>query len=233
MSVHGDWSWSLKQRARMVFGAWRAAGRRKVFCLGRNKTGTTSLAAALRSLGLVVGLQAPAEKLFPDWVRRDYRRIIRFCRTAQAFQDIPFNLPGMYAVLDCCFPGSRFVLTVRESSESWVESYLRWQIKIYGQGTLPTADLLKSSPYCYPGFAYETKKYVYQTPDDDLYNRQQLIEHYERYNQNVREYFARKPEDLLVLNVGEPGAYRRLSEFLGVPPREADFPWENRTPPAE
>ena len=54
--------------------------RRKLFCIGFNKTGTTSLAAALFSFGLRVGDQAQAELLLDDWARRDFRRIIAYCR---------------------------------------------------------------------------------------------------------------------------------------------------------
>ena len=82
----------------------------KVFVIGRNKTGTTSVAAALQSLGYRLGSQPQAELLMEDWARRDFRSIIRFCRGADAFQDIPFSLPRTYAAMDRAFPGSRFVL---------------------------------------------------------------------------------------------------------------------------
>jgi hypothetical protein len=72
---------------RLAVGALRSVGRTKVFCVGRNKTGATSMAAAFADLGLVVGRQAWAERLAFDWARRDFRRLFRYCLTAQAFQD--------------------------------------------------------------------------------------------------------------------------------------------------
>jgi hypothetical protein len=187
------------------------------------------LAAALRQSGIAVGLQAPAEKLFKDWQQRDYRRIISYCRTARAFQDIPFNLPGMYPILDASFPNSKFILTVRESSEIWYESYIRFQKKVHGNGVLPTVEMLKNREYCYRGYAYETKKFVCLTTDDDIFNKARLIEHYERYNNNVCEYFRRKPENFLLLNVADKNAYESFCRFVGVPARGNKFPWENRT----
>jgi hypothetical protein len=64
----------------------------KVFCIGRNKTGTTSMARAVVSLGFKLGKQSRAERLLEDWGKRDFCRIIRYCKSADAFQDIPFSL---------------------------------------------------------------------------------------------------------------------------------------------
>ena len=63
----------------------RKRRRPKVFCVGRNKTGTTSLAALMRELGYEVGEQAPAELLVEDWARGDFRAIVRLCRRADFF----------------------------------------------------------------------------------------------------------------------------------------------------
>ncbi len=222
----------LKRSVRHVVNGIRSFNKQKVFCIGRNKTGTTSLTKALTEAGIPVGLQAPAERLFKDWCRRDYRRIIRYCRTARAFQDIPFNLPGMYAILDSHFPGSKFILTIRSSSDEWFESYIRFQKKVHGNGMLPTVEMLKASTYGYPGFAYDTKKFLYKTTDDNIYDREKIVRTYELYNENVLDYFSRKPSDLLVINVAEPGAYRQFCEFLEIDCKRSDFPWENRTLPS-
>lgn len=94
----------------------------KVFCIGRNKTGTTSMARAVVSLGFKLGKQSRAERLLEDWGKRDFCRIIRYCKSADAFQDIPFSLPDTYQALDEAFPKSKFILTVRNNSEEWYET---------------------------------------------------------------------------------------------------------------
>ncbi len=110
---------NMAQKSERFISTGRATlsslGKQKIFCIGRNKTGTTSLHAALIEMGIVVGRQRHAELMIGDWSKRDFRRLISFCRTAQAFQDIPFSLPYTFQALDMAFPRSKFILTVRES----------------------------------------------------------------------------------------------------------------------
>ncbi len=111
---------------------------RKVFGIGFHKTGTTSLAEAMRMLGYrVTG---------PDWIHTSdiagtvQRRALRRARKFDAVQDNPW--PLLFRELDEAFPDSLFVLTVRETDE-WLRSLLqhagsestpmrRW---IYGVGS--------------------------------------------------------------------------------------------------
>src|SRR5438105_10212168 len=101
------------------------AGRGKVFCVGLNKTGTTSLEAALGALGYRLGKQHCGEQLLKSWQRRDFRPIIELAHTADAFQDIPFGLPYTFIVLDAVFPAARFILTERDNAQQWYESLAR------------------------------------------------------------------------------------------------------------
>jgi len=70
---------------------------------------------------------------------------------------------------------------------------------------------------------------VHGTPENDPYNKEIMVAHYERYNREVMEYFKDRTDDLLVINVGEGGAYQKFAQFLGVDSLFDDFPWENRT----
>ncbi|NNK80793.1 MAG: hypothetical protein HKO93_04780, partial [Flavobacteriales bacterium] len=63
----------------------------KIFCIGANKTGTTSVEKALIDLGYRMGDQKKALHLIEDYKRREFKPIIRFCKTADAFQDAPFS----------------------------------------------------------------------------------------------------------------------------------------------
>src|SRR5207244_3918052 len=83
----------------------------KVFGIGFNKTGTTSLEKLLRKFGFTIGNQAAAETLAEEWLHhKRIDRIIRFCHTADAFEDIPFTFPDIYRELDQAFPNSKFIL---------------------------------------------------------------------------------------------------------------------------
>lgn len=191
--------------------------RRKVFCIGANKTGTTSVKVVFETLGLRVGNQALAELLIHDWAKQDYRKIVRYCRWAEAFQDVPFSYPGTFRVMDAAFPGSRFILTVRNNADEWYESLVRFHCKIIGKGRVPTADDLRQFRYRYPGYLWDTARLRYGADETTLYNRELYIRCYEEYNCKIQEYFKDRPADLLVLNVAEPNAMEQLVTFLGYP----------------
>src|SRR5690606_4675563 len=101
----------------------------KIFCIGRNKTGTTSLKVALRDLGYSIGSQRAAEHLIEDWGQRDFRRLVKLVSTADAFQDIPFSYDYTFQAMDAAFPGSKFILSIRDSPEQWYESLVRFTQK--------------------------------------------------------------------------------------------------------
>jgi len=202
---------------------------RKVFCVGRNKTGTTSIEAALRSFGLKLGLQARGEMLKGDWAKRDFARILDLCRTADAFQDVPFSSPYTFQAVDAGFPGSKFILTIRDSAEQWFESLLRFHTKIVGKGRLPTADDLRAFEYRYKGYLWDSFVMSYGDDEGLLYNRDAYIASYLDHNRSVTDYFRHRPGDLLVLNVGDPGAMQKLCQFLGVPYHGQAMPHLNRT----
>lgn len=201
----------------------------KVFVIGRNKTGTTSVAEALRTLGYSVGEQAEAELLMEDWAIRRFDRIVEYCRTADAFQDMPFSNDYTYQVLDYAFPGSKFILTVRASAEEWFESLIRFHTKIVRKQRLPTAGDLKAFAYRRPGWVWRNQVLVYGVNESTLYNPTIYMNHYEEHNRRVRNYFRFRKPDLLQLNVADEDAARRLCAFLGKPGTLARLPHLNQS----
>src|SRR5438309_7687244 len=89
----------------------------KVFGIGFHKTGTTSLAKALSYLGYRV--TGPNGVNNPDITREVYNMAFDLAKRFDAFQDNPW--PILYKELDERFPGSKFVLTVRSTSD-WIKS---------------------------------------------------------------------------------------------------------------
>lgn len=203
--------------------------KQKIFCIGNNKTGTTSIKKAFEDLGYIVGLQREAEKLARYYIKGDFRPIIDYCRTAQVFQDFPFSCPETYKHLDKAFPGSKFILTVRDSPEQWYKSLVNFHSRKYGNGHVPTKQDLQNAYYVWKGRPWEVFSYKYKTPDDDPYNKAMLISFYNNYNNEIIEYFADRPDDFIVINVGEEGAYQKFVRFLGIDSPYSEFPWENKT----
>ena len=221
----------VKNFLRLMLNAPKFVGKRKIFCIGQNKTGTSSLAVALRELGITVPLTCLGEPLIHDWAKRDFRKIFHFCHTGQAFQDIPFSLPYTFQALDMRFPGSKFILTIRDSPEQWYSSLIRFHAKLFGNGKVPDRNSLKRATYRYPGWMYEANRAIFPTPEDDLYNKEIMINHYNFHNQSVMEYFRHRTSDLLVINLAEKGSYAKFCEFIGKSCTREGFPWGGNTQP--
>jgi len=203
----------------------------KIFCIGRNKTGTTTMARVLDELGYRVAPQRYAELLSDEYyLKNEFSPILRFCLFFNAFQDVPFSWPGTYRVIDREFPNARFILTLRDTPDQWYESLVRFHAKRLGsKGRIPTADELKASDYVRTGFMYRSKR-IWRLTDRDLYDRKTLIQSYSDYNDEVKNYFSGRDGKLLVINVGNREDYRRLCRFLGkLPVRKNGFPRENPT----
>ena len=201
----------------------------KVFCIGRNKTGTTSIEAVLSSFGYRLGNQAAGEMLLEDWARGDFSRIIELAATADAFQDIPFSLPGTYQALDRAFPGSKFILSVRSSPERWLQSVTRFHTKIVGKNRLPTKEDLQEFSYREKGWLWRNQQLVYQVDADSLYDPDIYMQHYRQHNQDVMDYFAGRPQDLLVVNLEEAAVMPKLCAFLGFADVGLAMPHLNRS----
>lgn len=204
--------------------------KQKVFCIGLNKTGTTSLKKEMQEQGFVVGNQKKAEKLFNMWLKKDYTSIINHCKTADFFQDIPFSHPEVYIILDKAFPNSKFILTVRDTPEEWYSSVVRFHTKLWGKNdNIPTADDLRKAKYIKKGFPYRIRHSLYKLPDNDMYNKEAMINHYNRHNSSVINYFDSRRESLLVINIKEQKSYNDFCNFLNLNKIKNSFPWENKT----
>ncbi|MDL2336656.1 MAG: sulfotransferase [Pseudomonadota bacterium] len=203
---------------------------RKIFCIGRHKTGTTSLEKALADLGFSMGHQPRGEMLLKDWQERRFDRIAQLTETADAFQDTPFALPETYAAMDALFPNSKFILTIRDTADQWYQSLTRFHAKIVNQGKhIPTAAELKEFPYRYPGHLWDLAQANYGVTEESLYDRSIYIDNYLNHNASVLKYFSDRPKDLLVLNVSESDSMQRLCDFLGVEWTGQTMPHSNKT----
>ncbi|NMM48051.1 sulfotransferase [Marinigracilibium pacificum] len=201
----------------------------KYFCIGRNKTGTTSLKKAFKDLGYVVGNQHNAEILIKDFEKGEYDSLIKYCKTAQVFQDIPFSFSGIHEVLDKEFPNSKYILTIRDSADQWYNSLVKFHSKKFGDGKLPTYNDLINSNYVWKGWIWECNQLNYKSPKEDPYNEKILKEHYEKHNQMIIEYFKNRPNDLLIINLSDNNAYSKFIKFIKVKTDFDNFPWENKT----
>jgi hypothetical protein len=202
----------------------------KIFCIGLSKTGTTSLERALKDLGYRLGDQHQGELLLPAYAARNFRPIVEFCLTADAFQDAPFSFPFTYLALDQSFPNAKFILSIRDDSDQWYRSLVGFHSKLFGDGRIPVKDDLVRATYSYPGFVWESTKILVNPREDDIYHKPTLVSYYDRHNADVRDYFRIK-SNFLEINLSDKAAYRKFCDFLGKEPVAQDFPWLNAASP--
>ncbi|MFF3002281.1 sulfotransferase family protein [Kitasatospora sp. NPDC057940] len=183
----------------------------KIFGVGLTRTGTRSLTAALGVLGFDV-VHYPVD-------RATYRTLLagsaRFplLESHDGITDI--TVVPYYQDLDLAWPGSKFVLTVREE-EGWLRSCrAHWgrplpEEAVRSEVHLELQRFLRSAVYGCHAFHAERFRGVHR-----------------RHVAGVTGYFAGREDDLLVLDVVGGEGYERLAPFLGVPVPEGPFPHVN------
>jgi hypothetical protein len=189
----------------------------KIFCIGQNKTGTTSMASILENAGIKVAPQKPAEEMLHDWSIRNFKTLIRYCRKYEAFQDVPFSFDYTFQALDIAFPNSKFILTVRDSTSQWYESTVRFHSKRLGLDAIPTAQHLMDDPGVWKGWIWEAFKANYGVMESAPFDEETLTRHYEEYNRRVCKYFENRSKDFLKINLSDGDASDQLSSFLNIP----------------
>lgn len=220
----------LKISVKNYFYKIKFKNKTKYFCIGFNKTGTTSLEKAFKDLGFIVGDQVQAEFLLEHCLNEDYSSLIEFCKTAEVYQDIPFSLSNTYKIVDKAFPKSKFILTIRDDSEQWYNSITNFHSKFFGKGKIPSWDDLKNANYVYKGWIYKYITGQYNlTEDDPSYDKEKLIAQYDKHNKEVIDYFENRNKDLLVINLSDDNAFIKFTEFIGVETKAGSFPWVNKT----
>ncbi|MCA0931587.1 hypothetical protein LCM02_03920 [Lutimonas saemankumensis] len=207
----------------------RDKGRNKVFCIGRNKTGTTSLQKLFKQLNYKVGNQEKAEQLVEHYNKYKWAPIIKYCKTANFFQDAPFSWPYTWIVLHQYYPKAKFILTTRDSEE-WYKSLLNHHSSVMSKkGATPNKSDLKEFNYRgkYKGFIWLSNRAVWKTPEDDLYNKKELISNFERHNEDVKHYFKGNP-NFIELDLSNENSFNKLICFLNIETKLTDFPHENK-----
>ncbi|HLT53962.1 MAG TPA: sulfotransferase [Flavobacteriaceae bacterium] len=197
----------------------------KIFCIGLNKTGTTSLGGFLEQHGFFVERQAIGERLLKSYLERDFKTIIKRCKKSSAtvFQDIPYSLPYTFIALDQAFPEAKFILTLRDSPNQWYESMLTFHSLKFNNGKKPDAEALKNSKYIYKGWAWELMNGVYIKDKPETYDKADFIKVYELHRQMVTDYFN-NPNKLITINLAAKPDVNRLCQFLEIEPKTTVFP---------
>lgn len=210
----------------------------RIFGIGFNKTGTTTLGKCFDILGLgPVGRPQSLHDAFADVTvpiqgsitsDRDaffktfpYRAICRevfdygnyglalhAANGFRAFHDRPWNVGDFYKVLDQLFLGSFFILTTRDA-DSWWNSVEHWLNVTHASD--------------------DEKRYRYlkHLGVIDL-NKESCISAYLSHNENIRDYFSSRQKSFLELNMTVNFDWESLCDFLKLPVPNHPFPHQNQ-----
>ncbi len=167
---------------------------RKVFCVGFQKTGTSSLSKALQALGFSVGDSIGVLNRTVNWRALDPKpeiieKVMAVVDEVDAIQDSPNAF--IYRALDVAYPGAKFILTIRDTAD-WLESYRRF----------------------FPDQNNPLRHWMYGV-DRFSGNEARYRAIYEAQNAEIVAYFAGRPDDLLVMNIPKGDGWLKLVTFLG------------------
>ncbi len=183
-----------------------------VFCIGFQKTGTSSMGRALTTLGYKVrgwlSINEPRkEKRFvqirgPVTISSISENCIPLLQGYNAAQDTPWYL--IYKQLDEKFHRSKFILTLRDE-EAWFDSLARH----YGNKEASALE------YIYGKVAVRQEE------------KEHFLRCYLTHNADVQKYFIKRSHDLLVADISKM-SWTSLCGFLGKPePVLKSFPHVN------
>lgn len=197
----------------------------KVICAGLSKTGTKSLANALRVLGYkVYDFPEHVDIHADDWLAmysgEKTPDFVSMYEGVDAVTDLPAAY--WYEEILQAFPDAKVILTVRDNDEVWVQSWVK-HLRM-------TRDLGMFSKLAYLLCAKPRKLLdLFNTADTAVYgsvNPTATMLFKKKYNSHNKRVKAVVPaEKLLVCNVKQ--GWRPLCQFLGVKVPAQGFPREN------
>jgi hypothetical protein len=187
----------------------------KVFGIGTLRTGTKSLGEAFKLLGY--NHHSFHGRGFTEVMAGNRVPSVKHAELYDSFEDIPWFI--IYKELDEAFPGSKFILTTRKSSDIWLASYTQLCLKTDSQGMHPRKRGRQNS----------FSLWGHETPyEDDSYNDH--IRQYEEHNQKAEEYFKKKDPTRFLRVCWENGdGWEEICNFLNKPIPNIPFPHANKS----
>jgi hypothetical protein len=187
----------------------------RIFGIGMHKTATTSLHQALTILGFDSAHWKSAKWAKAIWnqMRNEGRSPV--LEKHYALCDLP--IPLLYKELDCAYPGSKFILTVRDPTK-WLHSVKNhWD---------PELNRFRGQ-WDRDGFTHKIHQAVYGRREFD---ERVFLNRYRQHNMGALEYFKDRPEDLLVMDMDRDAEWYKLCIFLRQPVPGQAYPQAFATP---
>ena len=204
------------------------ASANKIFGIGYNKTASTTLEAILRHYGFRLPKQLEQEQALAGVpFNGDFSKLRDFIAEYDAFQDVPFSQFDTYIACDVLYPGSKFILTIRDP-DHWFASYVRYYRKAYGftpEEELNEASFLGKDLYLFPGYVHGLMRHSLLVANDQncvapdwskVFDPTHFKALYMQRNTAIVRYFSNRPQDLLVIDLSKEVDTSRIVAFLGL-----------------
>jgi hypothetical protein len=176
----------------------------KVFGIGLQKTGTTTLGACLAHIG---HKKVTYHRRAGWYLRRgQIQRLKDIMDKYDAFDDEPWA--HCYEIADRFYPDAKFVLTVRKSPEKWYESMCKHCDRI---------------PF------NQHRKYFFGCIMPRRH-KEQVLAVYNNHIEAVKHYFRDRPEKLLILCWENGDGWEKLCSFTGDTVPDTEMLWTNTAP---
>lgn len=196
----------LKNRLRSNWIELRPVRASKVVGIGLPKTGTTSLGYCLRRFGykhrtfdMNLAVKVKTNRV---------NEVMKEAENHESFEDWPWFM--LYREFDRKFPHSKFILTVRKDTETYVNS-LKGHHEREG---IRSKDFVKPSWWD-----------VVHEVEPAEWDYEKSARRYEQHYRDVLEYFGERiNRDLLVVCWENGDGWSKLSHFLDKPIPDEPFP---------
>ena len=112
-----------------------------IFCIGYNKTGTTSLYQSIVDLGFNYypnDMMGIAEFIMDDIINEKYQVLYDWIDKCidlniDVVKDVPFSLPGVWEKIYEKYPNATYILSERDSPDQWYNSIFNFHQKGFSE----------------------------------------------------------------------------------------------------
>ena len=163
---------------------------KKIFGIGLNKTGTTSIGYYFKQLGYKHYCGSNYYNI--EKAKNDIDYIYNIADQFEFFEDWPW--PLIYKELYYKYPNSKFILTIRKNDEEWFDSLLRHSKK-------------------HPSTKQRLEVYGHYNPNES--NKIEHLNIYNNHNKDVINFFnENNPDKLLVLSTDDSNKEEKIYNFI-------------------
>lgn len=179
----------------------------KIFGIGLNKTGTSTLGVCFEQLGF--RHMSSRRDIMSRYLYGDKEALFTLCDSHDAFEDWPYPL-AYKDLLQHYGENAKFILTLRKSPEVWLRSLKKHCLRAHPRKNGQMLAYGHSYPH---GF------------------EEQFLQFYRQHYNDVITFFASNNAShrLKILNWENGDGWQELCTFLEVPVPDTDFPHIYRT----